>query len=182
MLRNVFQRIGSRAHDLSAGQLSTLGFGVACVTAAGVVMFRRFCAQRAAADPRATWFQLCQRLEVPEKIASVWWRRLDEHYGESHRHYHKMSHIQQMLQLQQDHSALVAKPLTMQLAIFFHDAIYNPHSSQNEKDSALLFKLFADEVVRATKKPSAWQVRAWRLDALSASVRVTPWWCCGADT
>jgi predicted metal-dependent HD superfamily phosphohydrolase len=60
--------------------------------------------------------------------------RLDE----PHRHYHTRMHIADLLQLAADHQHLFHSPEQVRWAIWYHDAVYNPKSSTNEQDSALL--------------------------------------------
>ncbi len=57
-------------------------------------------------------------------------------YNEKHRHYHTQKHIEAMLKHFDNSKNLAKNPLEMELAIWFHDAIYKPFSSSNELDSA----------------------------------------------
>lgn len=66
-----------------------------------------------------------------------WFDRLWALHSEGHRHYHTPMHLWEMLQRETTGSKSV------RLAIFFHDAIYDPRSSTNEVDSAELFRKFA---------------------------------------
>lgn len=64
-------------------------------------------------------------------------RELDLLYSEPHRHYHTMSHIAIMFSLATAHGLKLSVP--QQLAIFYHDAIYNPTRKDNEEQSNSLF-------------------------------------------
>jgi predicted metal-dependent HD superfamily phosphohydrolase len=66
--------------------------------------------------------------------------RLRGRYAEPHRVYHTWSHIDALLRLLERHRDLVADPDAFEIAILFHDAIYDPHSDRNERDSAALMR------------------------------------------
>ena len=57
-------------------------------------------------------------------------------YAEPHRFYHNQVHIDAMLRHFDQVHSLAEQPEEIALAIWFHDAIYDPHSGSNEKDSA----------------------------------------------
>ena len=60
---------------------------------------------------------------------------LIERYSENHRYYHNMWHIESMLQLSSAHAANKG---IVSLAIWYHDAIYDPTRKDNEEKSAEL--------------------------------------------
>lgn len=70
------------------------------------------------------------------------WRRLDDGYGADGRHYHGWPHVAAMragLDRSVDEAGLAADPRdALALAIFFHDAVYDPRRSDNEPASAAL--------------------------------------------
>lgn len=57
-------------------------------------------------------------------------------YTEKHRHYHSDAHINACLQHFDAVQSLAENPAEVELALWFHDAIYKPMSSTNELDSA----------------------------------------------
>jgi predicted metal-dependent HD superfamily phosphohydrolase len=57
-------------------------------------------------------------------------------YAENHRHYHSDAHIDACLQHFDAVQSLAEYPAEVELALWFHDAIYKPMSSTNELDSA----------------------------------------------
>lgn len=65
-------------------------------------------------------------------------------YGESHRTYHTLDHIGDCLRHLEWASHLLEKPSEADIAIWFHDAIYDPRRGDNEARSAEL----AGEVLR----------------------------------
>ena len=86
-------------------------------------------------------------------LSNKWFEKVKELYNEPHRAYHNMSHVQDVLASLD--LVLGTHPTPLQpkdaaittLAAFFHDVIYNPKSSTNEKDSADLFREFVSEMV-----------------------------------
>jgi len=61
-------------------------------------------------------------------------------YSEKHRFYHTVHHIDDCLKKIDSCLELLANPYNVELAIWFHDAIYRPLSKSNEEDSAILAK------------------------------------------
>jgi predicted metal-dependent HD superfamily phosphohydrolase len=59
-------------------------------------------------------------------------------YSAADRRYHDIHHIENCLQLFDTVRALAAQPDAIELAIWFHDAIYDSHKSDNEASSASL--------------------------------------------
>ncbi|MET1256466.1 N-methyl-D-aspartate receptor NMDAR2C subunit [Aliikangiella maris] len=57
-------------------------------------------------------------------------------YNEKHRYYHNFSHIAATLQHLDKVQSLIENPELVELALWFHDAVYAPFSSTNERDSA----------------------------------------------
>lgn len=70
-------------------------------------------------------------------------------YAETRRAYHNPEHIQKCLDHLDAARHLMARPAEVELAIWFHDAIYDPQRNDNEERSALL----AEETLRAGNEP-----------------------------
>ncbi len=68
--------------------------------------------------------------------------KLQKAYSEKHRFYHTTKHIEAMLNHLDSTVELSEHPHELELAIWFHDAIYKPFSSTNEFDSAKWAKEF----------------------------------------
>jgi predicted metal-dependent HD superfamily phosphohydrolase len=57
-------------------------------------------------------------------------------YSKEYRHYHSTSHIEHCLRELDTAASLAQESAEVELALWFHDAIYDPHSSNNEERSA----------------------------------------------
>ncbi|MBK8804099.1 MAG: N-methyl-D-aspartate receptor NMDAR2C subunit [Fibrobacteres bacterium] len=61
-------------------------------------------------------------------------------YSEPHRKYHNLSHIQDCLAKFDSMRDLTENDMAVELAIWFHDIVYDPFSRTNEEDSAETFR------------------------------------------
>ena len=59
-------------------------------------------------------------------------------WSEPHRHYHTVSHLERMLSIVDEHAHEAADPEAVRLAVWFHDAVYDPRRTDNEDVSAAL--------------------------------------------
>jgi predicted metal-dependent HD superfamily phosphohydrolase len=57
-------------------------------------------------------------------------------YGEPHRAYHTLQHLQECLALRQEMAAPCSSTAEIDIALWFHDAIYEPSRNDNEARSA----------------------------------------------
>lgn len=73
-----------------------------------------------------------------ELYADELFSKIIQHYTESSRHYHNQTHIQKMLDFSFLYVDKIQDADILQLAIFYHDIIYNSLSKNNETDSAAL--------------------------------------------
>jgi predicted metal-dependent HD superfamily phosphohydrolase len=88
----------------------------------------------------------------PERWARLWrdvgakddglvvYQELVSLYSEPHRHYHNLRHIAECLNEFDAARDLAQQPLVVELAIWFHDAIYDTRAADNEEKSAELAK------------------------------------------
>jgi predicted metal-dependent HD superfamily phosphohydrolase len=83
---------------------------------------------------RARWNRLMTALELPESGESF--DRLVNAYSQKHRHYHTCAHIDHCLHELDGAPGLAREPAEVELALWFHDAIYDPYASDNEAKSA----------------------------------------------
>jgi predicted metal-dependent HD superfamily phosphohydrolase len=101
-------------------------------------------------DLRFRWLLCTAGLGRPD-ICLTWFDRLCQYHKEEHRHYHTLMHLEEMFMYldlvvkSQETAITPQEEKALVLATFFHDSIYNVHSSTNEEDSAALFQAFMRE-------------------------------------
>ena len=61
---------------------------------------------------------------------------LQERYNADGRAYHNWSHVQALLGHYEHHSTAMHDPGAVEIALYYHDVIYVPGSTRNERDSA----------------------------------------------
>ncbi len=86
---------------------------------------------------RQRWMALWVRLGVPGD-AGVVYDDLVARYSEPHRAYHTLEHIEHCLSEFEQVRQLIANPDAVELALWFHDAIYNTRTKDSEARSAEL--------------------------------------------
>jgi len=74
-----------------------------------------------------------------------WYDRLTTAYAEAHRHYHNQRHIAECLGEFDAARHLVRQAEAVELALWFHDAVYHTRAGDNEERSAALAKQCLDE-------------------------------------
>ncbi len=74
-----------------------------------------------------------------------WYDLLTNAYGEDHRHYHNQRHIAECLGEFDAARHLVRSAEAVELALWFHDAVYSTRAGDNEERSAALAKQCLDE-------------------------------------
>ena len=93
----------------------------------------------------ALWTR-CSRT-APDAGTTRIWDNLIRRYTEKHRHYHNKKHLVFCLQQLDLVAPLVESTDTIEMAIWFHDVVYEPMAKDNEQRSAALFKLMTKEHV-----------------------------------
>lgn len=88
-------------------------------------------------DLAESWNKACEDLKAEGDPMDVF-TDLVKSYTEPHRHYHDLSHVKHCLNEFEDVKELSQNPEAVEMAIWFHDAIYNPKKDDNEKESAKL--------------------------------------------
>jgi predicted metal-dependent HD superfamily phosphohydrolase len=95
---------------------------------------------------RERWVKLWREIGARDDGLAVY-QELVALYSEPHRHYHNLQHIADCLNEFDSARNLAQRPLAVELASWFHDAIYNTHASDNEEKSAELAKKRLSETV-----------------------------------
>lgn len=68
------------------------------------------------------------------------WNEIEQHYAETTRHYHNLTHIAAVYSKLSAIKDLLVNWDMVQFSIFYHDIFYNTHKNDNELNSALLAK------------------------------------------
>jgi predicted metal-dependent HD superfamily phosphohydrolase len=82
---------------------------------------------------RRLWRRLGPDWDFERELAA-----LDRRYREAHRFYHDWRHIRRSLAELDRARGLAAEPDALELALWYHDAVYDPKEPDNELRSALL--------------------------------------------
>lgn len=80
------------------------------------------------------WRELMGRLSFAASLDTF--EALNAAYGEAHRYYHTAEHIGDCLTLLAEYRRIAQDPDNVELAIWFHDAVYEPLATDNEARSA----------------------------------------------
>ncbi|MBS0308384.1 MAG: hypothetical protein JSS58_05375 [Proteobacteria bacterium] len=86
-------------------------------------------------DLQTQWLADCHDLGVAAPDPHVF-RALASRYGEPQRHYHTLQHIDECLAKLAEVRHLSTHPAEVAMALWFHDAIYDPTRHDNEEKSA----------------------------------------------
>jgi len=81
------------------------------------------------------WIKVCLHAGI-DKPLTGWYERLTAAYSEPQRHYHTQQHIAECLAVFDQSRDLARQPVAVELALWFHDAVYDPKLSDNEEKSA----------------------------------------------
>ncbi len=71
------------------------------------------------------------------------WQELVRHYTESHRYYHVLAHLAYCMKWHEHSAAGMKEPDAVEMALWYHDIIYETRHKDNEQRSAQLFRLQA---------------------------------------
>jgi predicted metal-dependent HD superfamily phosphohydrolase len=83
----------------------------------------------------ARWSSVWSHLGAQSEGAHVY-QALVAAYAEPHRRYHTLAHLQDCLQQFDTACTLTIQPAAVEMALWFHDAIYDTHAADNEARSA----------------------------------------------
>jgi predicted metal-dependent HD superfamily phosphohydrolase len=102
---------------------------------------------------------LIASLGVAMSPANSVFEELVARYGEDGRYYHTLDHVREVLQVGQQLQTLARDFKAIQLAIWFHDVIYDPRAADNEERSAD----YADQALAQLGIPAATVASVHRL-------------------
>jgi len=85
---------------------------------------------------RDKWQALVTAIDADRTAGDAVWDELIRHYSEPQRLYHNLSHIMVLLRYAETHRHQIQELETVELAIWFHDVIYDTHLPDNERRSA----------------------------------------------
>lgn len=94
----------------------------------------------------AAWSGLWRRLK-PDGDGSAVFHDLVRRYSEPHRAYHTLAHIEHCLDEFEPVRATARDPDAVELALWFHDAVYRPRATDNEARSADLVRPISERAV-----------------------------------
>jgi predicted metal-dependent HD superfamily phosphohydrolase len=84
------------------------------------------------------WSGLAARLGLSAAVRDDAWHLIVTAYSEPHRHYHTLTHIEDVVAKFDTLRDRFAMPESVLLALFFHDIVYDPARQDNEAQSAAL--------------------------------------------
>lgn len=82
----------------------------------------------------AAWRNAWSTLAITEPTRTL--NLLIEKYSEPHRAYHNLVHIEECFAVLETARHLAERLVEVQLALWFHDAVYDPRANDNERASA----------------------------------------------
>lgn len=88
------------------------------------------------------WLILAKKILLSDDNADNIWSTICCKYTETHRYYHTLVHIQDMLRKKNQIKSKIKDEETFVLAIFFHDIFYHPENTTNEEDSVRYLDVF----------------------------------------
>jgi len=109
-------------------------------------------------QPEAQWIALWERIEA-QGDAHPPYHDLAQRLTEPHRAYHTMHHILYCLDEMAPVRPLAVDPDAMEMALWYHDAVYETHATDNEEQSAAL----AARILRDASVPEPFVQRVVRL-------------------
>jgi len=87
---------------------------------------------------QSAWVRLLGRYGVSPAAAYPVFDRLVAAHAEPHRFYHTLEHLAEMFKVAGKLADAAGDPAAVQLAIWFHDSVYDPRATDNEARSAAL--------------------------------------------
>lgn len=85
---------------------------------------------------KSEWFGLTSKYTEDETLITFLWEEILKQYSRKKRHYHNLSHIQNMLSQAEDFKNNIKDFDALLFAIWYHDIIYKSTKKNNEEESA----------------------------------------------
>lgn len=104
-----------------------------------------------------------------QKQVNSFWKDIHSHYSEPHRAYHNIEHLEHILGLIELQDLKLEDRETLIHATVFHDVIYQPGSTKNEKESAE----YAETALQNLKQPKAMVEKVTRIILATANHQST---------
>ncbi len=104
------------------------------------------------------WALTAKQLRLDDDTTQEFHASLYDAYSEVQRHYHSIQHIVECLEYFHQIKIYLDDTLSVELAIWFHDVIYNPQAHDNEQQSADCMQRMLESVLGAeqTAKIYVW--------------------------
>jgi len=83
-----------------------------------------------------TFIQLANEYSDDTEFIHNCWNEIESYYTKPNRHYHTLSHLEDLYQHLFDIKDKITNWNLMLFSIYYHDVIYNPANSNNEEQSA----------------------------------------------
>jgi len=115
------------------------------------------------------WNELCEQSGAYGQFPEIFQEILKK-YAEEGRYYHTIAHIESMLRELKKTSPAVKDVLSLKMAIWLHDVIYDPKRPDNEERSAE----FAAELCEKLSLPAPFIARVKELILLTKTHRASP--------
>tara|TARA_B110000211_G_scaffold234343_1_gene303611 strand:+ start:1097 stop:1537 length:441 start_codon:yes stop_codon:yes gene_type:complete len=90
------------------------------------------------------WNEIVDYFEIPKNLSQIIFEHILQCHLAEGRHYHTITHVGSLLSLIDHHELKPNQRITLLIAAFFHDIIYNTDSSENEIESAELMERYFD--------------------------------------
>jgi predicted metal-dependent HD superfamily phosphohydrolase len=84
------------------------------------------------------WRLVTANCNANAELAEAYLHELITAYSGPGRHYHTLAHIEHLLRLSNEHAAVLQSKLVVDLAVFYHDIVYQVPATDNEHQSAVL--------------------------------------------
>jgi predicted metal-dependent HD superfamily phosphohydrolase len=94
---------------------------------------------------KTKWLEFWQKLGVKNNPAPFF-AELEACYSEPHRAYHNLAHVMDCLEEFESVKNLAHDPTAVEMAIWYHDAVYDPRAKDNEEQSAELAAKVGSEI------------------------------------